>query len=46
MTRPALRFDWSSRFYSEVTYNKISGGKYNTLIDRSTLTLMTGLVLQ
>jgi Protein of unknown function (DUF1302) len=46
MLRPALRADWSKSWYSEILINKISGGDYNTMVDRSTLTFMTGMVLQ
>lgn len=45
MLRPALRADWSKSWYSEILLNKISGGHYNTMVDRSTLTLVTGLAL-
>jgi hypothetical protein len=46
VVRPGLRSDWSKTWYSEILINKISGGDYNTNIDRSTVTLLTGMTLQ
>jgi hypothetical protein len=46
MIRLGLRSDWSKTWYSEILINKTSGGDYNTTVDRSTLTLFTGMSLQ
>lgn len=41
--RPAIRADWARGYFAEVQYTRISGGAYNTLVDRDTLTLVAGI---
>jgi hypothetical protein len=41
--RPALRADWSGKYFAEVQYNRIMGGAYNILVDRDTVTLVAGV---
>jgi hypothetical protein len=40
--RTALRADWGRQFFAELQLNVLSGGTYNTLIDRDTVTLFAG----
>lgn len=40
--RPALRADWGRKYYVDMQYNRLSGGKYNTQTDRDTFVLVGG----
>ncbi len=41
--RPAVRADWSKKFFTEVAYTRMGGGDYNLLSDRSNITLVAGM---
>jgi hypothetical protein len=41
--RPAVRADWKKEYFAELQYVRISGGAYNLLVDRDTVTLVAGV---
>lgn len=43
LVRPGLRFDWDKRYFVDVQYSSLSGGKYNLASDRSYLNLVAGM---
>jgi hypothetical protein len=43
VVRPALRAEWDKKYYTDVQYNRFSGGNYNLLVDRSYLSVVAGM---
>jgi hypothetical protein len=41
--RPAVRFEWSKKYFAEAQYNLINGGNYNSMSDRDTFTIFAGV---
>ena len=40
--RPSLRADWGKKYFADLQYTTITGGKYNTQIDRDNVSLVVG----
>jgi len=40
--RPGIRADWDKKYFAEIQYTRISGGAYNTQVDRDNVTLVVG----
>ena len=40
--RPGLRADWGKKYFADLQYTAIAGGKYNTQIDRDNVSLVVG----
>lgn len=41
--RPGIRADWDKQYFADIQYARISGGAYNTQIDRDNVTLVVGV---
>jgi len=41
--RPAIRAEWSKKYFTDIQYTMISGGTYNSRTDRDTLALAVGM---
>ena len=41
--RPGLRADWGKKYFADLQYTTIAGGKYNTQIDRDNVSLVVGV---
>jgi hypothetical protein len=41
--RPGVRMDWNKRYFVEVAYTHVGGGRYNLLADRSNVAVVGGV---
>ena len=41
--RPGIRAEWHRKYFADIQYTRVSGGAYNTQIDRDNLTLVAGV---
>lgn len=41
--RTGIRAEWDKKYFTEIDYTRIAGGRYNTLIDRDNVVLFGGI---